>query len=307
MTQVILGAGGDIGILLAKALKDYTSNIRLVCRNPRQVNGDDQLLKADLLHAQQVHRALEGAHVAYLTAGLSYDLRIWKKDWPRIIKHVIEACLAQQVKLVFFDNVYLYDQAQMGHMQENTRHDPPSQKGLLRQQLIQALEEARIQRGLEVLIARSADFYGPGSNNGILNMLVLNALQEGKKPLWQCRTDRIHSFTYTPDAAKACALLGNTPKAYNQVWHLPTSDEKWTGADYISYASKLKGKPPKCFILKPWMFRLGGVFNRRIRELSEMQYQNDRDYFFDSQKFNRTFNFTPTPYREGIQSVLNLD
>ena len=27
---------------------------------------------------------------------------------------------------------------------------------------------------------------------------------------------------YTPDAARAVALLGNTPDAFNQVWHLPT-------------------------------------------------------------------------------------
>jgi hypothetical protein len=33
-----------------------------------------------------------------------------------------------------------------------------------------------------------------------------------------------HSFIYTPDAAKATAILGNTPDAYNQVWHLPTDD-----------------------------------------------------------------------------------
>ncbi len=35
MTQTILGAGGSIGIELAKELKKYTSDIRLVSRNPK--------------------------------------------------------------------------------------------------------------------------------------------------------------------------------------------------------------------------------------------------------------------------------
>ena len=46
--QTILGAGGPIGIELAKALTAYTSKIRLVNRNPVKVNETDQLLAADL-------------------------------------------------------------------------------------------------------------------------------------------------------------------------------------------------------------------------------------------------------------------
>ncbi len=36
--QTILGAGGSIGIELAKALPKYTTDIRLVGRNPKKVN-----------------------------------------------------------------------------------------------------------------------------------------------------------------------------------------------------------------------------------------------------------------------------
>jgi nucleoside-diphosphate-sugar epimerase len=56
--------------------------------------------------------------------------------------------------------------------------------------------------------------------------MVYKNLQKGKKAMWLADASKIHSFTYTPDAARATALLGNTPDAYNQVWHLPTSAEK---------------------------------------------------------------------------------
>ena len=41
-----------------------------------------------------------------------------------------------------------------------------------------------------------------------------------------------------------------------------------------------------------------------VKELKEMQYQNDQDYFFDSSKFDKRFSFTPTSYKDGIAAVL---
>jgi hypothetical protein len=41
-----------------------------------------------------------------------------------------------------------------------------------------------------------------------------------------------------------------------------------------------------------------------MRELAEMLYQNDRDYLFDSSKFERRFAFTPTPYADGIRECV---
>lgn len=35
--QTILGSGGAIGIELAKALKEFTSEIKLVSRNPKKI------------------------------------------------------------------------------------------------------------------------------------------------------------------------------------------------------------------------------------------------------------------------------
>ena len=79
------------------------------------------------------------------------------------------------------------------------------------------------------LIARSADFYGPDIENSILMETVYKNLKKGKKASWFADADKKHSFTYTPDAAKATALLGNTPDAYNQIWHLPTDKNTLTG------------------------------------------------------------------------------
>jgi len=302
--QTILGAGGDIGTLLAKALRSYTNTIRLVARNPQQVNGDDELFKADLLSREDVLKAVQGSSVAYLTVGLTYDIRIWKAQWPVIMQNVINACVEHQCRLVFFDNVYMYDKSAIPDMHENSPINPPSEKGKIRAQLVQMITEAMASRGLKALIARSADFYGPGARNGILNILVVNNYAKGKTANWQSDATKIHSVTYTPDAAKATAMLGNTESAFNQVWHLPTSPERLTGKQLIEIAAKAAGRKPSYFVLSPFMLSLAGLFSRQIKELVEMQYQNNQDYFFNSEKFNKAFQFTPTSYEEGIrQSV----
>jgi len=61
MKQTILGAGGAIGIGLAKALPKYTTDIQLVGRNPKKVNETDTLFKADLTKRDEVFKAIEGS------------------------------------------------------------------------------------------------------------------------------------------------------------------------------------------------------------------------------------------------------
>lgn len=303
--QTILGAGGDIGTLLAKELKQFSNKVRLVARQPQQVNGDDELVSGDLLDAHAVSEAVKGSDVVYLTVGLKYDLRIWESQWPVIMQNVIDACVQNASKFVFFDNVYMYDVSAIPNMVEGSHLNPPSKKGVVRLAIVERINEAIAKNNLKALIARSADFYGPNSKNGILNILVLDNVKKGKTSNWQSDAHKVHSFTYTPDAAKATAILGNTDDAYNQVWHLPTSPERLTGQQFVDLANRIKSQKSSYRILSPFLLYMGGLFDRTIKELIEMQYQNNQDYFFNSQKFCEAFQFTPTRYEEGIATVLD--
>ena len=302
--QTILGSGGAIGIALAKELINYTPHLRLVSRNPQRVNEQDEILAADLTEKEQVSKAVSGSSVVYLVAGLQYSTRVWKRDWPVIMQNVIEACLERRSKLVFFDNVYLYGPGEIPRMTEQSPVAPGSRKGRVRAILIQMIFEAVKNKGLAAMVARSADFYGPKAKTGILNLSVIDNFNKGKKAFWQSDASKIHSFTYVPDAAKAVALLGNTEDAYNQVWHLPTSPERWTGKDFINeIASQMKVKP-RYYILSKTMITILGIFSPIIKELKEMQYQNNQDYFFDSSKFEKRFSLIPTTYRQGISETI---
>ena len=297
--QTILGAGGVIGDILAKNLTSYTDKIRIVSRNPKKVNESDQTFATDLSDLDQVIKAVEGSEVVYLVAGLKYEIKVWRELWPKIMSNVLEACKKHQSKLVFFDNVYMYGKVD-GIMTEETPVNPCSKKGEIRAQIAEMLLSEVKAGNLNALIARAADFYGPNVSNSIPEGLIIQNLKKGKRPQVFCSDQFKHSYTYTPDAGIATAMLGNTEKAYNQVWHLPTMKDPMTGKEWITaYAREFKADP-KYMVLRKWMIRIFGMFTPVIGELYEMLYQYDRDYIFDSSKFEKEFNFKPTSYSEGI-------
>lgn len=302
--QTVLGSGGAIGSPLAKELLKYTSKVRLVARNPQQVNNTDELFKADLTNEAQVLKAVEGSEVVYLCVGLQYKLKIWRQQWPSIMKNVINACEQHNVKLVFLDNMYMYASNAIPHMTEESPLDPSSRKGNIRLQIAKMLMNAIAKGTLTALIARSADFYGPAVNTSVLKISVFDNFKKDKKAMWLTDAHKIHSFTYTPDIAKSLALLGNTADAYGQVWHLPTSAEKLTGEDFISMIAKEMDVKQAYSTLSKFMINFLGLFNPLLKEIKEMQYQNDQDYFFDSSKFEKKFGFTPTSYKEGIKEIV---
>lgn len=305
--QTILGAGGAIGGPLARALKAYTNDIRLVSRNPEKVNESDELFSADLTIPEQVDKAVEGSETAYLIVGLPYDIKAWRRHWLPLMRNVIEACKAHGTKLVFFDNVYMYDPAYMDRMTEDTPFRPVSKKGRIREQLIHMLMDEVEAGRLTALVARAADFYGPGVQTSVLQEMVLKNMLQGKKGQWFARLDKNHSFTYSPDAGLATAILGNTPDAYNQTWHLPTSHEQLTGRQWIGLFARELGMKARYQALPTWLLRLIGLFVPIMRELAEMAYQYDRNYFFDSSKFEKRFSdFKITPYEEGVKEVVRV-
>ena len=302
--QTILGAGGAVAIELAHELKKYTDKIKLVGRNPKKVNDDDEVFSANLLDRKLINDAVAGSDVVYLTAGLEYNIKVWRRDWPVIMQNVIDACIAHNAKLVFFDNVYMYAPEEIPHMTEESRMAPATEKGKVRAELIKMIFDAIEKRKLTAMVTRSADFYGKNVKTGFLNIGVIDNFKKNKKAFWQSDANKIHSFTYLPDAAKAVALLANTPDAYNQVWHLPTSSQKWTGKEFVNYIAKQMHVKPRYYILSKLMISLLGIFSPSLKELKEMQYQNDRDYFFDSSKFEKKFMVQPTTYEKGIaQSI----
>lgn len=303
MKQTILGASGAVGTELAKALYNYKRDIRIVSRNPKRVNPEDELFPADLMNAEQTSNAVAGSEIAYLVVGLQYSTAVWQEQWHIVMKNVIDACKKHKTKLVFFDNIYALGKVN-GPMTEESPMNPCSKKGEVRAKIGKMILDEMSAGSLTALIARAPDFYGPNTPLSLPEQMVFANLRKGKTAQWLINADVKHSFIYTPDAGKATALMGNTPDAYNQIWNLPVDNKDLTGREFVAMASETAGQKNKIMVLPKFMVKTVGLFVPAVKESVEMLYQYDSEYLFDCTKFNIAFNFKATPYAEGIKAAV---
>ncbi len=303
MKHTILGVGGSVGNALAYELLNKNEKVRLVSRSGFSIQGAE-IFKADLNSYNETLKSIEGSDVAYLTVGLPYNSKIWDEKWPVIMQNTIDACKKSGVKLIFFDNVYMYGKVN-GEMTENTPYNPCSKKGEIRARVATMLEEEMKNDNIKAVIARAADLYGPfGTKTSLPFIFVIDKLMKGKKAQWLVSDKKKHSFTYTIDMAKGMVLLANNEESNNQIWHLPTYNPAITGKEFIELVAKELNVEPNYSILKKWMIKMAGFFDRTISEVYEMLYQNEDDYIFNSTKFNDFFNYKPKTYSEGIKETI---
>lgn len=303
--QTILGSNGPIGQELAKELyANYTQDLRLVSRNPRKVNASDELVAANLLNYYETKTAIKGSEIVYFTVGLPMDSAMWEAQFITILKNVIQACEDEQSKLVFFDNTYMYPKDARPQTEE-TPFNPVGRKSVVRAKLADLLLTEMASGKLTAVICRAPEFYGPNRTKSITNTLIFNNLKANKTLKVPVSKTTLRTLIWTPDASRAMALIGNTPDAYGQTWHLPC-DESLTYQDLINLAQQITGKNYPSSTIKMWAFRLGAPFNKYLRELQELLPRYQVDNLFVSDKFKQRFpEFKITSFKEGITQILN--
>lgn len=221
--QTVLGSNGQIGHEIARELyKNYTKDIRLVGRKPKKIHDSDELVAADLMNYAEAYHAIEGSDVVYFAVGLPANSEMWEQRFPVMMKNVIKACLETNAKLAFFDNTYMYEK-NANVQTESSPFVPVGRKSVVRAQMAEMVLKAMNEQNLQVVIGRAPEFYGPDKTQSITNTLVFNRIKAGKKAIIPVSASVLRTLIWTPDASRALALLGNTPDAYGQTWHLPVA------------------------------------------------------------------------------------
>lgn len=304
-THVVLGGNGVVGRETLRALVAAGHTPTSVGRHPTNVDGVVPLV-ADLLDHDDVHRALRGADVAYLVAGLPYSSRVWARQWPVILDNVAAVAAEQGTHLVYLDNVYAYGPVD-GPMTEDTPVRPGSRKGRVRAAALDLLARAAA-RGVDVTVGRSADFYGPGATTSVFNGFVLDKVAAGRRSTWLYDADQPHSLTYTPDIGRALTVLGTDDRARGRTWHLPTAPAL-TGRQYVRTAVDVAAGTTApadvpLGVMSSTTMRIGALFTTSARETLELSYQYRAPYVFDSTAYETTFGVSPTPVVDGITASL---
>ncbi|WP_251444116.1 MULTISPECIES: NAD-dependent epimerase/dehydratase family protein [unclassified Microbacterium] len=302
--QTILGANGQIAIELARELdRAGAGELRLVSRTPRKVNDADDTRSADLLDAEQTGSAVAGSETVYFTAGLPADTALWEARFPTMLRNALDAAKAAGARFAYFDNTYMYPQDARVQT-EDTPFEPVGPKGRVRAAMARMVLDEMERGDIPVLIARAPEFYGPGRTQSVTNALVIDRLAAGKRPLVPVRDDRRRSLIWTPDASRALALLGRTPDAYGQTWHLPVDPQRPAYREFADLAAPAFDRSSGYTVVPEWLLRAGGMVSPQVRELQELLPRYRHDNLFDSGKFLARFpEFPVTTYAEGLRTV----
>lgn len=302
--HAVLGYG-RLGSEIVETLKQKNIPYRILSTNKTD---DPQSHAVDALDKDALIAATKDLSHVYVTIGLPYKIKVWQEKWPIIIANVIEAAKANKFKIIFFDNVYLYGPVPLQNpITEEHTVSPPSKKGLVRKQLVEMLLEAHKNGGIELLIGRSPDFYGPGVINSLLYVSAIQNMLKGKPVQFVGNPDTKHNYLYVQDAARALVTLALDTSAYGQTWHLPTNKATLTTRELLKLAADELNIELKVQVLSPAALTVLQLFIPILKEVREMTYQTTDVYNFSSDKFMKAYpDFAITSYEEGIKQTMEF-
>lgn len=301
--HVVLGGSGAIGRAVIKALQAKKLQVRSVERS-KKVKGVDTVM-ANLLDTDQAIKAIKGASHVYLCVGLPYRSDVWKSDWPKLMKSVVNACSTNSAKLIFFDNIYMYGPAPLSTpFDEKSAQHPTTNKGKARKQTADLLLEAHKSGKVKALIGRSADFYGPNAVNSPFYISFLERMNKGKNPQVLAKKGMPHTYAYSVDNGRALVELALDDSAYGQAWHLPVG-EPITIDDALTIMNKIIGTSFKASYMPRPLLGLLSVLVPPVKEVKEMLYQFDSPYIMSDKKFRTKYpNFVTTSYDDGFRAMV---
>jgi len=303
----IFGAAGAIGVPLAAEFDRRGIACRVVVRQRARLDAafgklkNCDLFEADIADLRSASAAARGVDTIIYTAGLPYPSH---QLHPVLMRTTLEAAAAMQVKrLVLISSVYAYGVPRTARVAETHPREPETRKGRYRKdQEDQVLAAGK--NGIDGLVLRLPDFYGPGADNSLANPIFQAALA-GKTANWVGPVNTKHEFVFVPDTAPVIADLASCPECYGTAWNYASPGEINT-LDFITRIYRAAGHAPKYRTVGRRILGMMGWFNPLYKELVEMLYLEETPVILDDSKLLAKFPATrKTSYDEGIQRTLS--
>lgn len=298
--SVVLGTG-PLGLAVARQLSARGQRVRAVSRSGSGDLPDSvEVMTANLADRADVRRACTGAAVVYHCASPPYHR--WPELHPPMMAAIIDGAAAAEAKLIFGDNLYAYGPVD-GPIVEDLPHRAAGPNGRTRARIAADLMSAHEQGHVRAAIGRGSDFFGAHARQSVVGERVFARALEGKRAQVLGNPDVPHSVTYIEDFARALLTLGERQEALGRAWHVP-NDEPVTTRHFAEMVFEELGRPARLQVTPRWALALAGLFDPRIRALTEQLYQVDRPWVVDSSKFERTFGWRATPLADAIRATL---
>ena len=232
------------------------------------------------------------------------DYDRWPEQFPPLERGVLAAARAcgPGTRLVVLENLYGYGPVG-GTLTEDLPMAGTSAKARTRIVMTDELLAAHAAGEIDVVIGRASDYFGPGCSHSALGEFVFENVVAGKTVQVMGDIDTRHSYSYTPDVARALIALATAgPDVTGQVWHLPVADA-WTTRRIIARVYGLAGRKPKSFAAGAFTLRALGLVNAAMKAYLHTLYQFTDDWLVDDTRFTGRFGWGATPLEEALKET----
>jgi nucleoside-diphosphate-sugar epimerase len=303
----LIGAAGAAGQSIASALSTAGRPYRVIGRGQSALQrafGNDpnaEIVTWDPADPASVKSAFAGLRTAVYLVGVPYDQFA---THPPLMQKTLDGLVAAGVQqLILIGTVYPYGRAQTMPVTEAHPRNPHTFKGKMRLAQENLVLDAHGHRGLETLVLRLPDFYGPGIERSFLHG-VFEGAARGTRAQMIGPIDVPHEYVFMPDVGPVVETLTRTPQAFGRVLHLAGAGTI-TQREIAEKAYALTGRTPKLIVAGKPTLRVMGLFNPVMRELVEMHYLVTDPVVLDDTALRAIIGqIRKTSYEEGIaQSV----
>lgn len=272
---LVLGATGGIGSAVARRLLDRGYTVRAMHRDAATQAGKTpryEWVGGDSMSRDDVVNAAKGVDLI-VHAVNPPGYRNWGKLVLPMIENTIAAAEAVGARILMPGTVYNYGPEEFLSIAEDSPQQPMTHKGKIRVKLEQRLEDAS-RRGVQVILVRAGDYFGPGSGNGWLAESVVKPGTPVTMITNPGDPGVGHQWAYLPDVAETMMQL------LERAEDLPAfarfhMEGVWDrdGEQLSASIRRVTGRPWLQVKRFPWwMLSLAAPFVPFFREVLEMRY-----------------------------------
>ncbi len=258
---LVTGAAGFLGRKLVARLREQGQRVRVLVRRPVAAYANDdgvQMVVGDLGDPRMVKHVVAGAPIVYhVGAAMRGSVRDFEAGTTWGTRNIVEACLASRPqRLVYVSSMSVFDHAgrdPKGVMTESSTLEPhPGLRGAYTQTKLaaeQRVQEAIREQGLQAVIIRPGQIFGPGAErvtpNGVIALAGRwVAIGSGAQTI---------PVVYLDDVVDALQQAATAPRAVGGVFNV-VDTQPVAQQEYLDRVGKKLGRELKLVRVPTWIF-----------------------------------------------------
>lgn len=308
-TALILGITGGYGQAMALALLEDGWTLRALVRDrqraqntlPAHLVSAVEFFEGDVFEEEPLQSAARDVDV--LVHGINVPQPEWATRMLPLTHQVIRVAKANQATIAFPGNVYPFEPGT--DIRPDTPMSPPTEKGVLRMRVNEALAEAS-QQGVRVITLRAGDFFGMAHASSWMTHILKKARLSGPLQL-PAHAGIRHCWTYLPDLAHAHVQLLNQRHALPALSVFHFAGHTLTEEELIRGLREALGDPTRKVSHIPWWLLRGvGLFDPSIKELVKMRYLWKHEVLMNQDLLNAQLkHIQHTPLHKALRQELD--